>query len=129
MNDLKISHKDSAMVDKSSTSPKSEHGKVGKMTVRRVKKHDYLKMTLDFAKDGACIVDIKDYLKRILKYLPEDMNGTATFLAADHLLKERDNAPKLNQDRMRCQPYLQTAVSFLAKRVQAPDEDDYKKLA
>ena len=29
----------------------------------------------------------------------------------------------------RGRPDLQTAVSFLTKRVQAPDEDDYKKLA
>jgi hypothetical protein len=69
------------------------------MTVHRGKKHDYLGMTLDFSKEGAFVVDMEDYLKEILKDLPEDMNGTATTPVADHLFKVRDNAPKLNEDR------------------------------
>ena len=87
---------------------------------------------------------MKEELKEILKDLPEDMNGTGTTLATDHLFKVRDNAPKLNEERadffhcvvaqllfvaQRGRPDLETVVSFLSKRVQAPDEDDYKKLA
>ena len=87
---------------------------------------------------------MEEYLKEILKDLPEDMNDTATTPTADHLFKVRDNAPKLNKEQaelfhrvvaqllfvaQRGQPDLQTVVSFLTKRVQAPDEDDYKKLA
>ena len=58
--------------------------------------------------------------------------------AADHLFKMRDNTPKLNEEQaeffhrvvaqlfvaQRSRPGLQTVVSFLTKRVQAPDEDD-----
>ena len=97
MDDLKISHKDSAVVDKIIVSLKLEYGEVGEMTVHRGKKQDYLGMTLDFSKDGAFVVDMKDYLKEILKYLPEDMNGTATTPVADDLFKVRDNAFKLNK--------------------------------
>ena len=76
--------------------------------------------------------------------MPEDMNGTATTPAAGHLFKVRDNAPKLNEERadffhhlvaqllfvaQRGRPDLRTVVSFLTKRVQVPDKDDYKKLA
>ena len=101
-------------------------------------------MTLDFLKDGAFIVDMEDFLKEILKDLPEDMNDTTTTPAADHLLKVRDTVPKLNEERVvffhrvvaqllfvaqRGRSDLQTVVFFLTKRVQAPDEDDYKKLA
>jgi hypothetical protein len=101
-------------------------------------------MTLDFSKSGAFIVDMEEYLKEIIKDLPEDMNGTATTPAADHLFKVRENATKLNEERaeffhrvvaqllfvaQRGRPDLRTVVSFLTKRVQAPDEDDYKKLA
>ena len=50
VDDLKISHKDSAVIDKIITSLKSEYGKVGETTVRRRKKHEYLGMTLDFLK-------------------------------------------------------------------------------
>ena len=144
VDNLKISHKDSAVIDKLIVSLKSEYGQVDEMTIRRGKKHNYLGMTLDFSKSGAFIVDMEDYLKEILTYLPEDMNGTATTPAADHLFKVRDNVPKLNKERAECfhrvvaqllfvaqcgQPDLQTVVSVLTKRVQAPDEDDYKKLA
>jgi len=144
VDDLKISHKDSAVVSAIITSLNAEYGKVGEMTVRRGKKHDYLGMLLDFSKDGAFIVDMEDYLKEMLTGLPEDMDGVATTPAADHLFKVRDNAPKLNEERaelfhkvtaqmlfvaQRGRPDLRTAVSFLTKRVQTPDEDDYKKLA
>ena len=78
VDDLKITHKDSAVVDKIIVSLKSEYGQVGEMTVYRGKKHDYLRMTLDFSKDGSCIVDMEDYPKEILKDLPGDINGTAT---------------------------------------------------
>ena len=113
------------------------------MTVCRGNKHDYLGVTLNFSKDGAFIVDMQDYLKDILKYLRQDMNGTATALVTDHLFKVRDNAPKLNKERADCfhgvvaqflfvahrgQQDHQTTVSFLTKRVQAPDEGNYKKL-
>ena len=85
----------------------------------------------------------KDYLDEILKDLPDDMNRLATTPAADHLFKVRDNAPKLNKENaelfhkvvaqllfmaQRGRPNLRTAISFLTKRVQMPDEDDYKKL-
>jgi len=99
VDDLKISHKDSTVINEIISSLKSKYGKVGEMTVRRGKKHDYLGMTLAFSKDGACIVDMEEYLKEIIKDLPEDMNGTATTPAAQHLFKVRNNAPKLNEDR------------------------------
>ena len=54
-------------------------------------------MPLDFSKDGAFIVDMEEYLKEIIKDLPENMTGTATTPAAHHLFKVRDNAPKLNK--------------------------------
>ena len=57
-------------------------------------------MALDFSKGGAFIVDMEEYLKEIIKDLPEDMNGTATTPVADHLLKVRDNAPKLNEEQV-----------------------------
>ena len=112
--------------------------------VRRGKKHDYLGMTLDFSKGGAFIVDMEDYLKEILKDLTDDINDTATTPTTDHLFKVRDNAPKLSKERADCfhrvvtqllfvaqrsRSDLQTVVPFLTKRVQEPDEDDYKKLA
>ena len=56
-------------------------------------------MTLDFSKGGAFIVHMEDYLKEILKDLPDDINDTATTPTTDRLFKVRANAPKLNEER------------------------------
>lgn len=146
MDDLKISHQDTAVVDKVIASLSAEYSKIGKMTVRRGKKYDYLGMTFDFSNDGKFIVDMEEYLDKILSELPEDMNGVATTPAADHLFKMRDSTPKLNKERaelfhcvtaqilfvdQRNRSDLRTAISFLTKRVGegTTDEDNYKKLA
>ena len=49
VDDLKISHKDSAVADKVIVLLSNECGKVGEMTVKRGKIHEYLGMTLDFS--------------------------------------------------------------------------------
>ena len=46
MDNLKISHKDSTVIEEIIASLKSKYGKVGEMTVRIGKKHNYLGMTL-----------------------------------------------------------------------------------
>ena len=45
----------------------SKYGKLGEMMVRRRKKHEYLQMNLNFSKDGACTIDMENYLKEIQK--------------------------------------------------------------
>ena len=112
MDDLKISHKDSAVVDKSIASLKSEYGKLGEMKGGRGKKQDYLGMTLDFSKDGAFIVDMEDYLKKNI--LPGDMNGIATTPAADYIFKVRDNSPKLNKERAEFSHRIVAQLLFVA---------------
>ena len=97
VDDLKISHQDTAVVDKVIASLRAKYGKIGKMTVRRGKKHDYLGMTLDFSNEGKIFVDMEECLEEILSKLPEDMNGVATTPAADHLFKTCNSAPKLNK--------------------------------
>ena len=144
VDDLKISHVDSKVVDEVLSSLKEEFGKVGELTVKRGKVHDYLGMTLDFSDENSVMVNMEKYLNEVLEDLPEDMDGTAATPAASHLFKTRDDAPKLDEERaalfhrvtaqllfasQRARPDLRTAVSFLTKRVQEPDEDDYKKLA
>lgn len=144
VDDLKISHVDTSVVDEVIQNLRSEFGKVGELSVNRGKVHDYLGMELDFSENGNVMVNMEKYLEEVLVDLPEDMDGTAVTPAAEHLFKTRDSAPKLDDQRaglfhrvtaqllfasQRARPDLRTAVSFLTKRVQAPDEDDYKKLA
>ena len=100
-------------------------------------------MKLDFSSQGKFVIDMEQYLGKILNDLPDDMNELATTPAADHMFKVRDNVPKLNKENaelfhklvpqllfmaQRGRPDLRTAISFLTKGVQMPDEDHYKKL-
>jgi hypothetical protein len=144
VDDLKISHVDSSVVDDVIEDLRSEFGKVGDLTVNRGKVHDYLGMELDFSDEKSFLVDMEKYFDEVLKDLPEDMDGIAVTPAAEHLFKTRDDVAKLDEERaalfhrvtaqllfasQRARPDLRTVVSFLTKRVQSPDEDDYKKLA
>ena len=63
---------------------------------------------------------MEEYLKEILEELPEDMNGTATTPAADHVFKMRDNAPKLNKERAECFHHVVAQLLCVAQRGQ-PD--------
>ena len=60
VDDLKISDKDSTVVNEVITQLSDEYDKVGEMIVKRGKIHDYLGMTLDFSKEDKFIVNMKE---------------------------------------------------------------------
>jgi hypothetical protein len=145
VDDLKISHVDSTVVDEIIASLKEEYGKIGTMTVRRGKVHDYLGMELDFSTPKNFIINMEPYLDELFESLKdiEDMQGTASTPAAEHLFKTRDNVDKLDKETAelfhtvtakllwatkRGRPDVHTAIAFLCTRVKSPDQDDYKKL-
>ena len=83
------------------------------------------------------------YLSSIIADFPEQITGVSATPAADHLFKVREDGKKLNEEQAdafhhtvyqllfaanRARRDIQTAVSFLTTRVQAPDEDDWGKL-
>jgi hypothetical protein len=76
--------------------------------------------------------------------MPENMDGTATLPAADHLFQIKDGIElldKVNNDLFhatvakllflcKCrQPDIQTVIAFLCTCVQHPTQHDYNKLA
>jgi hypothetical protein len=63
VDDLKISHKDSKVVDTVIEKLNTEYGQIGNMTIRRGKVHDYLGMRLDFSSPGKIMVDMQDYIE------------------------------------------------------------------
>ena len=71
VDDLKLSHKDPKVIDKIIASLDDEYGKTGKMTVRRVKIHEYLGMTLNFSRPGKFIMDMEQYIDEVMKDLPK----------------------------------------------------------
>jgi hypothetical protein len=144
VDDLKISHVDGKVVTGIINKLDEKYGKVGKLTIRRGKVHDYLGMTLNFSQPSKVIIDMEQYIDEIFKNLPEDMQkGTAATPAAEHLFKTRSDAGYLDKPTAelfhritaqllflckRGRPDIQTAVAFLCTRVSRPDQDDYKKL-
>ena len=100
-------------------------------------------MTLDFSLPGKVQISMEEYIRNMLAELPEDMEGTATTPAAEHLFKINEaptylddgdamffhhNVAKLLFLCKWAHPDLQTTVAFLSTRVKCPDHDDYKKL-
>jgi hypothetical protein len=145
VDDLKISHVQSTVVDQFIDDMEREFGKEAPLNKSRGKVHDYLGMTLDFSKPGEITVTMIDYIKGILHDVPKEMHGTAATPAANYLFQINETNPEpLDKDQaetfvhivmqllylsQRARPDIHTAVSFLCGRLTKPDEDDYKKLA
>jgi len=143
VNDLKISHVESKVVDNIIGRLSNKFGKEGPLTSTSGKILEFLRMTLDYTSKSKLKDSMYKYLDKLLTELPADMNGTAKTPAANHLFNvnlEAKKFPKAIAQLFhhlvakllyisRCtRQDIQTAVAFLCTRVQSPDEDDYKKL-
>jgi hypothetical protein len=144
VDDLKISHVDPNVVSKVIAALEGEFGKEAPLTVTRGKVHEYLGMTIDFSDPGKVKFTMIDYIQRLLDEAPADMDGISPTPASLHLFTINETNPvKLDEATSqtfhhlvakllflckRTRPDTQTGVAFLTTRVQAPDQDDYKKL-
>jgi hypothetical protein len=144
VDDLKISHVDPAVVESLLDLLNGVHGKLSPLVTTRGKTHDCLGMTLDHTEDGKVKIAMKDCIEAMLAETPDDMDGEAGTPASLHLFAARDepgglldeddselfhhHTAKLLFLSRRARPDIQTAVSFLTKRVKAPNQDDCKKL-
>ena len=143
VDDMKISHVDSRVVDNIIKTLEQEFRKEAPLTIQRGKIHDYLGMVLDFTNPGKVAIRMEDYIRNMLTELPEDMEGMATTPATEHLLKVNEAPTYLNEKEAmffhhnvakllflckRARPDIQTAVAFLSTRVKQPDCNDHKKL-
>jgi hypothetical protein len=143
VDDLKLSHVDSSVVEDMIDTIKREFGKELDVTVRRGKVHDYLGIQFDFSEEGKVIMTMNDYITELFKEVPDDLlKGTASTPASNYLFNVNPSCKKLDNETAvmyhhltakllylskRVQPDLLTTVSFLCTRVQSPDEDDWKK--
>jgi hypothetical protein len=146
VDDLKMSHMDPAVVE--SLLDLLNDGvcsKLSPLVTTRGKTHDCLGMTLGFTEDGKVKIAMKDCIEEMLAETPDDVDGKAGTPASLHLFAIQDEPGGLLLDEdgaelfhhhtakllflsRRAWPDIQTAVSFLTKRVKAPDQDDCKKL-
>jgi hypothetical protein len=109
------------------------------------KVHNYLGMIFDFFLKGKVLVTMMEYIKNIIKDFPEEITGTKTSLAADHLFLVRDPSlakvlpeeqamafhPAMAQLQFlsaRAHQDIQPATAFLTTQVRLPDKDDWGKV-
>jgi hypothetical protein len=143
VDDLKVSHVDSKVVDDFIKQMDAEFGKETPMNQSRGKVHDYLGMLLDYSEDGCVKIDMTEYVNMILHELPAHMMGVAKTPAASHLFDINQEAERLGSEEkdefvhyvmqmlylsQRGRPDIRTAISFLCTRLKDPDRDDYNKM-
>ena len=144
VDDLKISHHNSRVVDDILFKLNGRYGKESPLVITRGRVHEYLGMKMDFSTPGQVILSMPEYINTLIKEIPSDLlKGASTTPAAGHLFTTNPDAQKLSEDQAseyhhlaakilyfakRTQPDLLLAVSFLCTRVTTPDVDDWKKL-
>ena len=144
VDDLKISHHDSRVVDDILHALNERYGKESPLVITRGRVHEYLGMKMDFSKPGQVVLSMPEYIDSLIKETPSDLTkGASTTPAAGHLFTTNAEAQKLCDDQAseyhhlvakllylakRTRPDLLLAVSFLCTRVTEPDVDDWKKL-
>jgi hypothetical protein len=143
VDDLKVSHVDPGEVTKFGQWLSTAYGIA--VAEHRGKVHDYLGMILDFSLDGNVIINMTEYIGKILEDFLEEISGMRTTPAADHLFDIRDEADArpLPEEQARefhhavaqllflsarARRDIQPVTAFLTTRVKSPDEDDWGKL-
>ena len=121
-----------------------KYGKHGAVVATRGKRHDYLGMILDFSEKGLMIVDMTDYVAKMVDTFPHKLKKTDTALtpAAENLYGPSKGKPL---DAERAQVFhtwtakglfvskrgrmdIHPTVAGLCTRVQKPTESDWNRL-
>ena len=144
VDDLKASHVDMKVLDQFVKWLEKKYGSdgVNKVKVHKGKLHDYLAMNMDYSVKGEVRIEMKKYVKDMIKDFPENITKGASNPASDKLFHVH-NSPALDDERTqhfhhfvarglfvakRARPDIQPAIAFLCTRVKAPTEEDWYKL-
>ena len=95
VDDLKISHVDSEVVDDILNKLDERYVKESPMVTTRGKIHDYISMTLDYNIDRKVQITIFEYIAKIIEEFPMELDGEPTSPASNHLFEVDDNRIKL----------------------------------
>ena len=60
--------------------------------------HDYLGMMFDYSFAKEVRVNMRDYLRNVIKEFPEEITGTCATPASDHLFTVREDGRKLSEE-------------------------------
>jgi hypothetical protein len=139
VDDLKISHKSKYVVERIL---KRLADIYGDLSITRGDKHTFVGMDMEFGK-GEVKISMQSYLEESIEAFPEEITGTVSSPAANHLYTINPNAKKLPEHlreifhsivakllfvATRARPDLQPTISFLTSRCDKADVDDWKKL-
>ena len=145
VDDLKSSHMMSSVNDEFIAWLKETYAKdgIGEIKFKRGKIHPYLGMSLDYTVAGKLKVDMRDYIKSMMKDFPSKITGKAKTPWTEGLYKENHKMKdlegvykeifhtyvmKLMFLSKRGRPDILTGVAYLTTRVRKPNLLDWKKL-
>jgi hypothetical protein len=143
VDDLKSSHKSTLVNDKFEKWLNSMYGKHGKVTLTREQVHDYLRMELDYQKQGELKINMTKYVENMLNNFPVKLGkkDVAKTPAGDNLFNLGTGA-KLDTKRLeifhtlvakglflckRARSDIQQAIVVLCTRVSDPNQADWEK--
>ena len=141
VDDLKISHKDESVINDILT---YLSGFYGELSITKGNKHTYVGMDIECPGNGTVEIGMKHYLDEALEAFPDEITGTATSPAAEHLFDVDDTCEPLPESRRKIlnsivakllyvatkgRPDLYVPIAFLTSRVSKATTDDWKKLA
>ena len=101
VDDLKVSHKDSAKVNLFLQWVKDTYGSIGEVKVTRGKVHDYLGMKLDYTVPGQVSIDMVDYMKSMVNDFPQEELKGAKVASPwnENLYKVHEFSPALSKEQ------------------------------
>ena len=143
VDDLKISHRNNAVLKNTVAQLTKRYGKINDLTVTYGKVHEFIGVTFDFSEEGKLMVKMDDYVDEILEsadqLLLEKRRDQAKTPAGTDLFDIDESAASLDLEKSdhfwtmsakllylapRGRPDIMTAVSFLCTRVQQPNVED-----
>ena len=144
VDDLKISHKEQAILEDFLKDLRDEFGQEDKLTENKGLVHEYLGIMTDYSIPRKVVFTMFDYLEDVIVEASEDLQHSRLYNPGnDSLMKVDEDSPRLRTKdadlfhrhvarllfaSKRTRPNIQVCVAFLCTRVKAPTEKGYKKL-
>ena len=144
VDDLKVSHKDPALMENFLNELRSEFGQEDELTENKGLVHKYLGITIDYSIAGKVVFKMFGYLEDVIMKAADGLKNSCSYYPGNNqLFKIDDDSPRLLQmdaDIFHChvtrlsfackraRPDIQLYVAFLCTQVKSQTEQVYKKL-
>jgi hypothetical protein len=140
VDDIKLSHKSESVVRDVAAALEEIYGE---MELRTGKVLEYCGITLDYTEDGSVSIGAESYITESIDEFPEEIDTRFRTPAARHLFEVNEECEKLKEETRKiyhsifakllwvgkkARPDILVALSFLGKRTEIADLDDWKKL-